>query len=326
MGQVLRAEELQHLVHLRLAGNAGAGHADPDRDLPDDALQARCGARLRIGRVHHARRALGLARPLHALDGRLGVLHRRLPAHVPRADLRQLPQAARADLDLRLRHLPVPDGRGVHGLPAAMGPDELLGCASDRQPVRGGSLRRTGPRAADPRRLRRRRRHPEPLLQLPRDRGPARPARSRGRSPDCAARGRLEQPGRHRHQEEPRFRRASARRHPLASLLHDARHVRRLRLPVHLQRGGVLRAGGGRLLPRVQQLHRGESAEDAGAHRAGLVLHAVLFDAAGDDRPHGQRAGGDPRRSRGARASFAATSARPGRSCLPSAPSSRWRC
>ena len=27
---------------------------------------------------------VGLAHPLHALDGRVGVLHRRLPAHVPR--------------------------------------------------------------------------------------------------------------------------------------------------------------------------------------------------------------------------------------------------
>ena len=42
----------------------------------------------------------------------------------------------------------------------------------------------------------------------------------------------------------------------------------------------VLRAGDGRLLPRVQQLHPGRSAEDARAHRAGVVLHAVLRDAA----------------------------------------------
>ena len=82
---------------------------------------------LRVGRVHHARRAVGLADPLHALHRRLGVLHRRLPAHVPRPDLRQLPQAARAGLDLRLRDLPVPDGRGLHRLPAAVGPDVATG-------------------------------------------------------------------------------------------------------------------------------------------------------------------------------------------------------
>ncbi len=42
-------------------------------------------------------------------------------------------------------------------------------------------------------------------------------------------------------------------------------------------------AGSGRLLPRSQQLLPGRSAEDAAAHRAGLVLHAVLFDAARHD-------------------------------------------
>jgi ubiquinol-cytochrome c reductase cytochrome b subunit len=47
----------------------------------------------------------------------------------------------------------------------------------------------------------------------------------------------------------------------------------------------------GRLLPGVQQLHPGRPAEDAGAHRPGLVLHAVLLDAARHHRRHGQRAG-----------------------------------
>jgi quinol-cytochrome oxidoreductase complex cytochrome b subunit len=37
---------------------------------------------------------------------------------------------------------------------------------------------------------------------------------------------------------------------------------------------------GWRLLPRVQQLLSGRSAEDAAAHCAGLVLHAVLLDPA----------------------------------------------
>ena len=43
-----------------------------------------------------------LIRYMHS-TGASGVLHRRLPAHVARHDLRQLPQAARTDLDLRLR-------------------------------------------------------------------------------------------------------------------------------------------------------------------------------------------------------------------------------
>ena len=84
VSRVLRAEELQFLVLLRLARAAGAGDADRHRHLPDDELQARRDRGVRLGRVHHARRRVGLAHPLHALDRRVGVLHRRLPAHVPR--------------------------------------------------------------------------------------------------------------------------------------------------------------------------------------------------------------------------------------------------
>jgi quinol-cytochrome oxidoreductase complex cytochrome b subunit len=40
----------------------------------------------------------GLAHPLHAFDRRIDVLRRRLPAHVSRAAIRELPQAARAHL------------------------------------------------------------------------------------------------------------------------------------------------------------------------------------------------------------------------------------
>ena len=42
----------------------------------------------------------------------------------------------------------------------------------------------------------------------------------------------------------------------------------------------VLRARRRRLLPRIQQLRPGRSAEDAAAYRAGVVLHAVLLDPA----------------------------------------------
>ena len=42
----------------------------------------------------------------------------------------------------------------------------------------------------------------------------------------------------------------------------------------------VLRPGCGRLLPRAEQLHPGRSAEDARAHSARVVLHALLRDAA----------------------------------------------
>ena len=163
---VLRAEELQLLVLLRLAGAAGAGDPDRHRHLPGDALQAGCGHRLRLGRVHHARRALGLADPLHALHGRVRLLRRGLPAHVPGPDLRQLPQAARAGLGLRLRDLPGADGRGLHGLPAALGPDVLLGRPGDHQPVLRHPVHRAGPVRVAARRLCGVRRDPQPLLLL----------------------------------------------------------------------------------------------------------------------------------------------------------------
>ena len=107
-----------------------------------------------------------------------------------------------------------------------------------------------------------------------------------------AARSRLEQPRRRRDQgQEGSEDRHPAGRHPVPPVLHGARHHRRRRVPDDLQRDHLLRAGDGRLLPRVQQLHPGRPAEDAGAHRAGVVLHAVLLDAARDHRPDGQRAG-----------------------------------
>ena len=201
MGQVHRAEELQLLVLLRLARRAGAGAADRHRHLPHDELQARRRQGVRVGRVHHAGREMGLADPLHALDRRLDVLRRRLPAHVPRADVRQLPEAARADVDPRLLHLPRADGRGVLRLPAPVGPDVVLGRAGDRQPVRGDPGDRRGPRGVDPRRLHDLRHHAESLLRVPRHRPAAGPDGPRGGAPDGAARDRVEQPGRDRDQE-----------------------------------------------------------------------------------------------------------------------------
>ena len=111
MGQVRRAEELQLLVLLRLARRASCW-----------CMQIVTGIFLTMNYKPDATKAfesveyimrdvpVGLADPLHALDRRVDVLHRRLPAHVPRPDVRQLPQAARADLDLRLPHLPRADG------------------------------------------------------------------------------------------------------------------------------------------------------------------------------------------------------------------------
>ena len=147
VGQVRRAEEFQLLVLLRLARRIRAGAADRHRHLPHDELQARRDEGVRVRRVHHARRAVGMADPLHALDRRVDVLHRRVPAHVPRAHVRQLPQAARAHVDLRLPDLSRADGRGVLRLSASVGPDVVLGRAGDRQPVLGHPGDRRGSRA-----------------------------------------------------------------------------------------------------------------------------------------------------------------------------------
>jgi ubiquinol-cytochrome c reductase cytochrome b subunit len=53
---VLRAEELQLLVLLRLAGAAGAGDPDRHRHLPGDALQARRGVPVAFASVEYIMR------------------------------------------------------------------------------------------------------------------------------------------------------------------------------------------------------------------------------------------------------------------------------
>src|SRR5690348_17100971 len=58
---LLRPEELQRDVLLRLAGAAGAGEPDRHRHLPDDVLHADRRWRIRFRRIHHARRGVGLA-------------------------------------------------------------------------------------------------------------------------------------------------------------------------------------------------------------------------------------------------------------------------
>ena len=67
-----------------------------------------------------------LLRNMHACR-RLDVLLRGLHPHVPRPVLRVIQGAARNPLDPRRHHLPPDDGDRLHGLRAAVGPDELLG-------------------------------------------------------------------------------------------------------------------------------------------------------------------------------------------------------
>ena len=92
-----------------------------------------------------------------------------------------------------------------------------------RQPA--GDRRRPG--GLDPRRLRHRRCHPEPILRAARRRAAARAGFPGDRAPDGAARGRFEQSGRHRDQEAQGRERASARRDPVPSVLHGEGSGRR---------------------------------------------------------------------------------------------------
>ena len=86
-----------------------------------------------------------------------------------------------------------------------------------------------------------------------------------------AARGRPEQPDRPRHQAAHRI------RVPMAPYCRRQGRVRPVRLPDPVRLVRVLPAG----LPRSRrQLHRGQSAGDPAAHRAGMVLPAVLRDPA----------------------------------------------
>ena len=95
-----------------------------------------------------------------------------------------------------------------------------------------------------------------------------------------AARSRLEQPGRHRNQEEKRCERCSARWHRVPSLLHRARSASRGGVPVRVLHDHFLPPGNGRLLPGVREFRTGQWSEDTGTHRSGVVLHAVLRNVA----------------------------------------------
>ena len=139
--EVLRAEELQLLVLLRRASYGRAGAAAAHRHLADDELRPERRRRVRVGRIHHARRRVRLAAALPALDRRVGVLRGRLPAHVPRPDVRLLPQAARTAVADRHGDLRRADGGRLLRLSAAVGQHVLLGRAGDRVAVRRHSCR-----------------------------------------------------------------------------------------------------------------------------------------------------------------------------------------
>ena len=223
------AAQPELLVDLRRHPVLHAGHADPDRRDPGDALHAERRSRLQVGRAHRARRQLRLAAPQHARGRRVDVLLRGLHPHVPRPVLRLVQGAARGAVDPRRHHLPPDDGDRLHGLCAAVGPDELLGRHRHHQPVLGDPLRRRQHRDLAVGRLLRRQSDAEPLLlaALP---AAVRDRRRRGAARLGAACRRPEQSGRRRAQDR--------QGHGAVHALRDHQgHVRRLVLHAALSPG-----------------------------------------------------------------------------------------
>ena len=136
------AAQPELLVDLRRHPRLHAGGADRHRHRAGDALHAACRLRLQLRRAHHARRELRLAVALPARQRRFDVLPRRLHPHVPRHVLRLLQGAARGALDPRRDPAAADDHDRLHGLRAALGPDELLGGGRHHQSVLGDPDRR----------------------------------------------------------------------------------------------------------------------------------------------------------------------------------------
>ena len=166
---------------------------------------------LPVRREDHARRELGLAAALSALQRRVDVLHRGLYPHLPRALLRFLQGAARAPLDPRLHHLPADDGDRLHGLRASLGTDELLGRDRHHRLLHGHPAGRRLGAAVAARRLRGRQPDAQPVLLAAL---PAAVHDRRRRRAAClgAACRRPDQPDRHRGEVEDRHRRLHALR------------------------------------------------------------------------------------------------------------------
>ena len=133
----------------------------------------------------------------------------------------------------------------------------------------------------DSRRLLHLRHHAESLLRAARRRVAARAGVPRHRAHLRAARSRLEQPRRRRDQEGEGSGRSSGGRHPVPSVLHGARISSAVIVFAALFCGVMFFAPemGGYFLEHAN-FEPARSAADARAHRAGVVLHAVLRDPA----------------------------------------------
>ena len=200
------------------------GGADPDRRDPGDALHAERRSGLQVGRKPRPRRQLRLDAAQHPCRRRLDVLPRGLHPHVPRPVLRVVQGAARNPLDPRRHHLSPDDGDRLHGLRAAVGPDELLGRHRHHQSVLRHSLCRRQHRDPAVGRLFGRQSDPEPVL-LAALSAAVRDRRRRGAAHLGAACRGPEQSGRRRAEDRKGHRAVHALRdhqgHVRRLLLHD---------------------------------------------------------------------------------------------------------
>ena len=175
-------------ARLELVPHARLGDADRlhrpggHRRDPRDVLQAGPRHGVRVDPDDHERPDARLARPRHAPLGRERLHHPDVPAHGARVPVRRLQVPARAELDHRRAAPRARDARGLHRLPAAVGPDRVLGDRRRDQHQRHGAVPRPVPRAVPPGRRRDRREHAEQVLLAAHARHPGRDHR-----PDRAA-------------------------------------------------------------------------------------------------------------------------------------------
>ena len=113
-------------------------------------------------------------------------------------------------------------------------------------------------------------------------------------APGGAAPDRVQQSGRHRDQGKAGRRRQAAGRHSVPSLLHGQGHRRRRRVPDRCSPSSCSSCRPSvACSSRTPNFEPANPTVDAGSHRAGVVLHAVLRNPARGARPaHGRAADG----------------------------------
>ena len=176
-------------------------------------------------------------------------------------------------------HHPVADdGHRLHGLCAALGPDEFLGCHCDHQSVLSDPAGGRGDRELAVGRLFHWQPDTDPFLRPPLP--VPLPYLRRGVSPSGSpAHGEVQQSAGYR-------RHGAAGHHPLPSLLHGQGFLRFRRFLLGLSGFRVLRP---RFLRRARQLHPGKPAGDPAPYRARMVFPALLRHPAGGARYRGLR-------------------------------------